>query len=160
MLMIHRPSPLMHPDEIAEAFNQLRAEGKVRYFGVSNFTVPQFEMLQSRITLMTNQVEASILHLPPFLDGTFDQCLKKRISPMVWSPLGGGNLFTEQGEIRIQRINFLIEALNRPKRMDLLFRASDHFFRASSFHAKCDNKANTVVLVRTEFGKTIGGFTT
>ena len=104
LLLIHRPSPLMHPDEIAEAFTQLRAQGKVKHFGVSNFTVAQFEMLQSRFSLVTNQVEASILHLPPFLDGTFDQCLKKRISPMAWSPLGGGNLFTEQGEIRIQRI--------------------------------------------------------
>ena len=104
LLLIHRPSPLMHPDEMAEAFTQLRAQGKVRHFGVSNFTVSQFEMLQSRFSLVTNQVEASILHLPPFLDGTFDQCLKKRISPMAWSPLGGGNLFTEQGEVRIQRI--------------------------------------------------------
>ncbi len=104
MLLIHRPSPLMHPDEIAEAFTQLRAQGKVKYFGVSNFSVSQFEMLQSRITLMTNQVEGSILHLPPFFDGTFDQCIKKRISPMVWSPLGGGNLFTVSGEIRTERI--------------------------------------------------------
>ncbi|MFK7981851.1 MAG: aldo/keto reductase family oxidoreductase [Saprospiraceae bacterium] len=111
MLLIHRPSPLMHPDEIAEAFNQLRAQGKVKYFGVSNFSVAQFEMLQSRITLMTNQVEASILHLPPFLDGTFDQCIKKRISPMAWSPLGGGNLFTEQGEIRTQRIQKVAQGI-------------------------------------------------
>lgn len=104
LMLIHRPSPLMHPDEIAEAFNTLRAAGKVRHFGVSNFTPAQFEMLDSRIKLVTNQVEGSILHLPPFLDGTFDQCITKRISPMVWSPLGGGNLFTEQGEIRTQRI--------------------------------------------------------
>lgn len=104
LLLIHRPSPLMHPDEIGEAFNQLRARGKVRHFGVSNFTISQFEMLQSRIGLVTNQIEASILHLPPFLDGTLDQCIKKRISPMAWSPLGGGNLFTKQGEIRIERI--------------------------------------------------------
>ncbi|MEM6320200.1 MAG: aldo/keto reductase [Bacteroidota bacterium] len=111
LLLIHRPSPLMHPDDIAEAFIQLRAQGKARHFGVSNFTVSQFELLQSRIDLVTNQVQASILHLPPFLDGTLDQCLKKRISPMAWSPLGGGNLFTEQGEIRTDRIKKVAQTI-------------------------------------------------
>jgi len=111
LLLIHRPSPLMNPDEIAEAFNHLRTSGKVRHFGVSNFTPSQFSMLHSRIELATNQVEASILHLPSFFDGTFDQCITKRISPMAWSPLGGGNLFTKQGEIRIQRIQKVAKAI-------------------------------------------------
>ena len=44
LLLIHRPSPLMHPDEIAEAFTQLRTQGKVAAFGVSNFTPSQFSM--------------------------------------------------------------------------------------------------------------------
>lgn len=112
LMLIHRPNPLMHPDDIAEAFTQLRAQGKVNHFGVSNFTTAQFEMLQSRFSLVTNQVEASILHLPPFFDGTFDQCLKKRISPMAWSPLGGGNLFTESGEIRTQRIQKVAQTIS------------------------------------------------
>lgn len=111
LLLVHRPSPLMHPDEIAETFTSLRAAGKVRHFGVSNFTPSQFDMLNSRIELVTNQVEASILHLPPFLDGTFDQCITKRISPMVWSPLGGGNLFSESGEIRTERIQKVANAI-------------------------------------------------
>ena len=52
-----------------------------------------------------------------------------------------------------------MEALNRPKRFELLFRASEHNVRAAAFHAKCDKKEDTVVIVRTEFGKTIGRFT-
>lgn len=97
VLLIHRPDPLMDADEVAAAFNHLRKSGKVRHFGVSNFLPFQFELLQSRLgfPLVTNQVEASVLHMEPFHDGTLDQCQQRRISPMAWSPLGGGKLFTE-----------------------------------------------------------------
>lgn len=97
VLLIHRPDPLMDADEVAAAFNHLRKSGKVRHFGVSNFLPFQFELLQSRLDfpLVTNQVEASVLHMEPFHDGTLDQCQQLRISPMAWSPLGGGKLFTE-----------------------------------------------------------------
>ncbi len=95
LLLIHRPSPLMNPFEIAEAFDLLRKMGKVRHFGVSNFTPTQFDMLSWHFPLITNQVEASILHTEPFFDGTFDQCLKHNIRPMIWSPLAGGKIFGE-----------------------------------------------------------------
>ncbi len=111
LLLIHRPSPLMDPDEIAEAFSRLEADGKVLHFGVSNFTPSQFEMLKSRIKLVTNQIEASITHLNPFLDGSLDQCIQHRIRPMVWSPLGGGKVFKEPKEERIQRIRQTAEKL-------------------------------------------------
>ena len=104
LLLIHRPSPLMHPDDIAEEMGQLMKEGKVRHFGVSNFTPSQFQMLRSRIPLVTNQVEASLLHLDPFWDGTLDQLLEHNIQPMVWSPLGGGKMFTDQEDERVLRI--------------------------------------------------------
>lgn len=104
LLLIHRPSPLMDPDRIAEEFEYLRHSGKVRHFGVSNFTPSQFDMLNSRIPLATNQVEASLLHLDPFTDGTFDQCLEQRIKPMAWSPLGGGTIFQQLPGDREQRI--------------------------------------------------------
>jgi len=48
LLLIHRPSPLMDPDEIAEAFTHLRDAGKVLHFGVSNFSPSQFELVDSR----------------------------------------------------------------------------------------------------------------
>lgn len=95
LLLVHRPDPLMDPDAVADAFSRLREDGKVLHFGVSNFTPSQFEMLADRVDvpLVTNQVECSLLHQQPFLDGTFDQCQKRGIAPMIWSPLSGGRLF-------------------------------------------------------------------
>lgn len=94
LLLIHRPDPLMDFDEIAAAFTRLRADGKVRHFGVSNFTRHQFECLDRRFPLATNQVEFSPLHLDPLTDETFDGLQDLGVAPMVWSPLAGGQLFT------------------------------------------------------------------
>jgi predicted oxidoreductase len=98
LLLIHRPDPLMDADEVAEAFTALHQSGKVRHFGVSNFTPAQFALLQSRLpfTLATNQVEISPVHQPTILDGTLDQCQQLRIRPMAWSCLGGGSLFNDE----------------------------------------------------------------
>ncbi len=97
LLLIHRPDPLMDADEVAEAFLHLHQSGKVRNFGVSNFTPAQFSLLQSRLpfTLATNQVEISPVHQPLLLDGTLDQLQQLRIRPMAWSCLGGGRLFND-----------------------------------------------------------------
>jgi len=97
LLLIHRPDPLMDADEVAEAFLALHQSGKVRHFGVSNFTPAQFALLQSRLpfTLATNQVEISPVYQPLLLDGTLDQLQQLRIRPMAWSCLGGGRLFND-----------------------------------------------------------------
>lgn len=97
LLLIHRPDPLMDADEVAEAFLNLHQSGKVRHFGVSNFTPAQFALLQSRLpfTLATNQVEISPVHQPLLLGGTLDQLQQLRIRPMAWSCLGGGRLFND-----------------------------------------------------------------
>lgn len=96
VLLIHRPDPDMDPEEVAEAFTKLKEQGKVRHFGVSNFTPSQFEMLSSFLSfpLVTNQVEISVRHLNGFGDGTIEHCLQKRIPPMAWSPLAGGQIYT------------------------------------------------------------------
>jgi predicted oxidoreductase len=96
--LIHRPDPLMDADEVAEAFSQLRQSGKVLHFGVSNFTPSQFELLSLRldVPLVTNQIQFSAMYLDTWYDGTLDQCQRLRISPMAWSPLGGGRLFSEE----------------------------------------------------------------
>jgi len=98
LLLIHRPDPLMDADEVAEAFQTLHQSGKVRHFGVSNFTPAQFSLLQSRLpfTLATNQLEISPVHQPLLLDGTLDQLQQLRIRPMAWSCLGGGRLFNDE----------------------------------------------------------------
>ena len=111
LLLIHRPSPLMHPDEIAEAFKTLKDAGKVKQFGVSNFTPSQLDMLRSRTKLICNQIEASALHLSPFLDGTLDQCLQHDLVPMAWGPLGSGKLFHQLDNERVQRLRMVAAKL-------------------------------------------------
>jgi len=104
LLLIHRPDPLMNADEVADAFIALKNAGRVLHFGVSNFTPSQYELLASRLPfpLVTNQIELSVLHTQPIFDGTLDQCQRLRISPMAWSPLGGGRLFKSQDEQAIR----------------------------------------------------------
>lgn len=94
LLLLHRPSPFFNPDEVAEAFNKLKSDGKVLKFGVSNFTPGQMEMLASRLDfrLFTNQIEISPLVTSAFSDGTIEYLQKERIQPMAWSPLAGGKL--------------------------------------------------------------------
>ena len=94
LLLIHRPDPLMSFDEIAEAFQALRAAGKVLHFGVSNFSRHQFECLNRCIALATNQVEFSPMHVAPMFDETFDGLQDLGVAPMIWSPLAGGRLFS------------------------------------------------------------------
>ncbi len=98
LLLIHRPDALMDADEIAGAFEALRAAGKVAHFGVSNFTPAQFELLASRTTLATNQIELHPLQRAPLVDGTLDQLQRLRVRPMIWSPLAGGRLLSGTGE--------------------------------------------------------------
>jgi predicted oxidoreductase len=102
LLLIHRPDPLFNADETAAALTELRDTGKVLAVGVSNFTPAQFDLLQSRLSfaLVTNQVEFSLAHHAPLWDGTFDQAQRLRVPPMVWSPLGGGRLLTEDSATR------------------------------------------------------------
>ena len=100
VLLIHRPDPFMNPAEVAEAFSQLKQEGKVHHFGVSNFKRSQLNMLQSYLDfpLVTNQIELSAYQLENIDDGTLDLCQEKRIAPMAWSPLAGGKVFTAENE--------------------------------------------------------------
>ena len=93
LLLIHRPDALMDADEVAATFERLRRDGKVLHFGASNFNVQQYELLNDRIRLVTNQVECSPLRMDPIHDGSFDQAQRLRARPMIWSPLAGGHLF-------------------------------------------------------------------
>ena len=56
-------------------------------------------------------------------------------------------------------IDFFKAGGMQPKEFKLLYRASEHNFKAAAFHQKCDNIPNTVTLVKTQFGKVFGGFT-
>ena len=96
LLLLHRPSPLMNAAEIAFAFKELLQSGKVRNFGVSNFTTSQFDLIDEYFPLITNQVEISINHRNALFDGTLDQMMLNHLRPMAWSPLG--NFFSEKSE--------------------------------------------------------------
>lgn len=95
LYQLHRPDFLCDPQEVAGAFEELRQTGKVREFGVSNFQPSQLETLQAAcpMPLIVNQVEISLLKIDALLDGTLNQCLTRRMTPLAWSPLGGGRLF-------------------------------------------------------------------
>ena len=110
VLMIHRPDYLGDPGEIAGVFARLRAEGKVREFGVSNFRPSQLAALQKQcaMPLIVNQVEVSLAALACLDDGTLDQCIAERITPMAWSPLAKGALVSQPRDEREQKLQALL----------------------------------------------------
>lgn len=112
VLLIHRSDVLMDADEVAEAFTELHKVGKVKHFGVSNFSPAQFELLQSRLgkPLVTNQVEINPLNFDVAHDGTLDQMQMLRTRPMAWSCLGGGAIFNGESE-QAQRVRAVLEEL-------------------------------------------------
>ncbi|CAH8212629.1 aldo/keto reductase [Vibrio aestuarianus] len=112
VLLIHRPDVLMEADEVAEAFSELHKVGKVKHFGVSNFSPRQFELLQSRLgkPLVTNQVEINPLNFEVAHDGTLDQLQMNRTRPMAWSCLGGGSIFSGDTE-QAKRVREELEAI-------------------------------------------------
>lgn len=114
--LIHRPGPLMAYDEMAEAAIKLKKEGKIREFGVSNFTASQMNVLSDFIPLYCNQIECSIKHYDPMINGDLDHCIKGGIIPMAWAPLG--KVFAEnsvQNERITQKLKLLSEKYNCPQ---------------------------------------------
>ncbi|TMU55258.1 aldo/keto reductase [Flagellimonas algicola] len=108
LFLLHRPSPLMHPSEIGEAIDHLLESGKIRQFGVSNFTPSQIALLESVVEVKANQVEFSLTHTAPMYDGTFDDCLANKRLTMAWSPLG--QVFREENAQTV-RINKTLSQL-------------------------------------------------
>jgi len=88
VLLLHRPSPLMVADEIAEAVDQLKREGKILDFGLSNFTPSQTELIQQKTAVHYNQIQFSATHYEAMLDGSLDYMQLHQIRPMSWNPLG------------------------------------------------------------------------
>lgn len=109
ILLLHRPDSLLEPEEVAQAFDALESAGKVRAFGVSNYTVGQIELLKTAVEqpLVVNQVQLSLVHAPliaqgltaniagepdaAVLDGgLLDYCRVRGITLQAWSPFQGG----------------------------------------------------------------------
>ncbi len=108
ILLLHRPDPLMEPEEVAEAFGALKAAGKVRYFGVSNMSASQIKFLQHALPdqIAVNQLEMSLAHLDwldqgihvnqkagatvNFAEGLIEYCQMESIQVQAWGPLAQG----------------------------------------------------------------------
>jgi predicted oxidoreductase len=104
VLLIHRPSPLLQPTEIAEAVCQLKQSGKILSFGVSNFNPLQMEAVRKCCQINYNQLEVSLMHVNALQDGSLDYCMANRIQTMAWSPLGG-NPTAEKAPILQEALN-------------------------------------------------------
>ena len=100
LFLVHRPDWLTRHEDTAAGLNRLLRDGKIRAAGVSNYTTAQFDALSAFVEqpLVTNQLQFSPFCMEPIFDGTFDQCQQRGISPMAWSPTGGGRLFREADE--------------------------------------------------------------
>lgn len=133
LLLLHRPDPLVQPEEVARALDDLHASGKVRYFGVSNHTPMQVELLKKfvRQPLVVNQLELNLLHNDMINDGIvanthaarytgardmLDYCRLNDMLVQAWSPVAGGQLFNDSDEAApnvretARRIHALAEA--------------------------------------------------
>lgn len=107
LLLLHRPSPLMNPSEIAEAVDKLSEDGKIRQFGVSNFTPSQIQLIEKEVQVEANQVEFSLSSNAVMNDGTLDDCITYDRLAMSWSPLG--SYFREESKANDRIKKVLVE---------------------------------------------------
>lgn len=127
ILLLHRPDALVEPQEVARAFDELQRAGKVRYFGVSNHTWAQIELLKKFVKqpIVVNQVEVNLLHADLIDDGMFfntspraytgiggtlDYCRANDILIQAWAPVANGLLFAppDDAETKVKRAAGLI----------------------------------------------------
>jgi predicted oxidoreductase len=119
ILMPHAPDLLLDPNEVATAFAQLKNSGKVRYFGVSNFSPSQFDLLDTVLSqkipspLVVEELECSVLTPTPFVDGRVDHLYARGRGILAWGPLGGdplggaNRLFNFQGDRQVRILSAL-----------------------------------------------------
>lgn len=108
VFLLHRPSPLLQADEVAEAVEKLKAAGKILSFGVSNFTPSQTELVRQKTQVAFNQIQFSATNPEAMLDGSLDYMQLHKIQPMAWNPLGV--VFRENTE-QTQRLKLLFSKL-------------------------------------------------
>ncbi|MEP0263257.1 aldo/keto reductase [Dokdonia sp.] len=110
LLLLHRPSPLMQTDEIQKAIEELKTQGKIVDFGVSNFTPTQTNLIATASKVDVNQIEFSLTQHTAMHDGHLDHMQTHGITPMSWSPLG--SVFREDTP-QTQRIKVLLDSLTK-----------------------------------------------
>lgn len=113
--LLHRPSPLMIPDEVAQAVETLKSQGKIKRFGVSNFSPSQIRLLETAIPVEANQVAFSLTQTEAMENGVFDDCMVHNRMAMAWSPLG--HYFKEESAQTV-RIKAVMEDLTEKYKAD------------------------------------------
>ncbi len=103
LLLLHRPSPLLNPDDIAEVIEKFKKEGKVISFGVSNFNSNQVDLLSTKNLIEWNQIECSLTEPKYMFDGLLDYSIKNKIKIMAWSPLGSYFKLKNKANYRIKK---------------------------------------------------------
>jgi predicted oxidoreductase len=100
LYQIHRPDILAHPQEVARTLDDAVKAGKIRTIGVSNFTIHQIAALNQFLghKLVATQPEISPLRIICFENGELDQAMMLGLTPLAWSPLGGGRLANPESE--------------------------------------------------------------
>ena len=110
LLLLHRPSPIMHPDVIAKAVDQLMTEGKIKEFGVSNFSPSETALISSKSSIRANQIEFSLTAHEALHNGSLSDMMLHSIRPMCWSPLGV--VFKEDTD-QTRRIQLVLNELSQ-----------------------------------------------
>lgn len=114
-LLLHRPSPLMNSEEIGEVINELKKEGKLVHFGVSNFSKDQIELIEKYSAVEMNQIECSLTHLEAMKNGLLEFHQVKSIQTMAWRPLGllfeGESILSASVERKANEYNCSVDAL-------------------------------------------------
>ena len=100
-LLLHRPSPLMDINIIANTVEGLIKSGKIKSFGVSNFTADQMDMFKGKVEILYNQINLSLTHLDHMFDGTLEYMQANNILPMAYSPLGS---YFKEGSNKIKKV--------------------------------------------------------
>ena len=88
VFLLHRPSPLMQSEEIAAAVAQLKADGKIIDFGLSNFSPSQTDLILKNTAVDYNQIQFSATNHEAMTNGSLDHMQTHGIRPMAWNPLG------------------------------------------------------------------------
>ena len=100
-VLLHRPSPLMDINIIANTVEGLIKSGKIKSFGVSNFTADQMDMFKGKVEILYNQINLSLTHLDHMFDGTLEYMQANKILPMAYSPLGS---YFKEGSNKIKKV--------------------------------------------------------
>ena len=100
-LLLHRPSPLMDISIISDAVKRLIKSGKIKSFGVSNFTANQMDMFKGKLDILYNQINLSLTHLDHMFDGTLEYMQANDILPMAYSPLGS---YFKEENVKIKKV--------------------------------------------------------